>query len=102
MVQYTSSPKHSLPNSLKKKKISILYPSKGAAKINLFLVYFRTFWVLTIKNIQMLPWSSPPTSIKGLFGHMPWGPSLLPHTTLDGNINVTYIDLGIKVSWSTF
>lgn len=72
-----------------KKKISIPYPSKKAAKINLFLVYFRTFWILTIKITHVLPWSSPPTSIKGLFGHMPCGPSLLPHTTtLQGNHQV--------------
>lgn len=72
----------------KKQKISIPYPSKGAAKINLFLVYFRTFWVLTIKNTQVLPWSSPPTSIREFFGHTPCGPSLLPQTTLPGKHQV--------------
>lgn len=68
------------------KKISIPYPSREAPKTNLFLVYFRTFWILTIKTTQVLPWSSPPTSIKGFFGTCPVALHcfLIPHC--EGNI----------------
>lgn len=113
MVPHTSSPKHSLPsfffffNSIF--FISIPCSSKGAAKINLFLVHFKTFWILTIKiipqtqNASILPSPPPPSPSKNSLARCPVTLSYFFVLYFRGGAcSLTYIDFGIKVSWSTF